>query len=194
MRLRDHHPDKELYKGRPSSFPSPVWDGSMGFLDNHAPLITRVEGLVSVKVTMADGKVEPREGWRGGSDEEHSARTRRIGRRHASHVRRIKPWSRHGVKPAYRIRDDGLRKGPLAVQSNCPRPVQLVADIHRQMEPSKVMTDGSGSSTSGAPDHGPLVPRGIDWFSSLRAKNKWYIFAHRCDGSGHFDRFVHNFR
>ncbi|HNK42657.1 MAG TPA: F0F1 ATP synthase subunit epsilon, partial [Flavobacteriales bacterium] len=57
MRLEIITPDKELYKGDAKLVSVPGVDGSMGFLDNHAPLITVLKAG-EVKVTMPDGKVE----------------------------------------------------------------------------------------------------------------------------------------
>ena len=57
MRLEIITPDKELYKGEAKLVSVPGVDGSMGFLDNHAPLITVLKAG-DVKVTMPDGKVE----------------------------------------------------------------------------------------------------------------------------------------
>ncbi len=43
-------PDKELFKGEAKSVTVPGVDGSMGFLNNHAPLITVLKaGEVKVK-------------------------------------------------------------------------------------------------------------------------------------------------
>lgn len=50
-------PDKELYKGEARLVSVPGVDGGMGFLDNHAPLITVLKAG-EVKVTLPDGKVE----------------------------------------------------------------------------------------------------------------------------------------
>jgi F-type H+-transporting ATPase subunit epsilon len=44
-------PDKELFKGEAKRVTVPGVDGSMGFLDNHAPLIT-VLRAGDVKLTM----------------------------------------------------------------------------------------------------------------------------------------------
>ncbi|MCB9170425.1 MAG: ATP synthase F1 subunit epsilon [Flavobacteriales bacterium] len=40
MRVEIITPDKELFKGEARSVTVPGVDGSMGFLENHAPLIT----------------------------------------------------------------------------------------------------------------------------------------------------------
>ncbi len=40
MRVEIITPDKELFKGEAKSVTVPGVDGSMGFLENHAPLIT----------------------------------------------------------------------------------------------------------------------------------------------------------
>ncbi|HRH38372.1 MAG TPA: ATP synthase F1 subunit epsilon [Flavobacteriales bacterium] len=40
MRVEIITPDKELFKGEASSVTVPGVDGSLGFLNNHAPLIT----------------------------------------------------------------------------------------------------------------------------------------------------------
>ncbi|MCI1751337.1 MAG: ATP synthase F1 subunit epsilon [Flavobacteriales bacterium] len=50
-------PDKELFKGEAKRVTVPGVDGSMGFLDNHAPLIT-VLRAGDVKLTMADNKTK----------------------------------------------------------------------------------------------------------------------------------------
>ena len=53
MRVEIITPDKELFKGEAKSVTVPGVDGSMGFLENHAPLITVLKaGEVKVK---ADG-------------------------------------------------------------------------------------------------------------------------------------------
>ena len=57
MKLEILTPDKSLYKGEAKLVSVPGVDGSMGFLDNHAPLITVLKAG-DVKVTMADGKVQ----------------------------------------------------------------------------------------------------------------------------------------
>ena len=50
MRVEIITPDKELYKGEATSVTVPGVDGSMGFLENHAPLITVLKaGDVRVK-------------------------------------------------------------------------------------------------------------------------------------------------
>jgi F-type H+-transporting ATPase subunit epsilon len=55
MRLEIITPDKELFKGEAKFVSVPGVDGSMGFLDHHAPLITVLKAG-NVEVTMADGK------------------------------------------------------------------------------------------------------------------------------------------
>ncbi len=57
MDLQIITPDKELFHGEAKSVIVPGVDGSMGFLDNHAPLITVLKAG-EVKVTLADRKVE----------------------------------------------------------------------------------------------------------------------------------------
>lgn len=48
-------PDKELFKGEASLVTVPGVDGSMGFLNNHAPLITVLKaGDVKVKTDKGD--------------------------------------------------------------------------------------------------------------------------------------------
>ncbi len=50
MRVEIITPDKELFKGEATSVVVPGVDGSMGFLENHAPLITVLKaGEVKVK-------------------------------------------------------------------------------------------------------------------------------------------------
>jgi F-type H+-transporting ATPase subunit epsilon len=50
MRVEIITPDKELFKGEASYVGVPGVDGSMGFLENHAPLITVLKaGDVRVK-------------------------------------------------------------------------------------------------------------------------------------------------
>jgi len=50
MRVEIITPDKELFKGEATSVTVPGVDGSMGFLNNHAPLITVLKaGDVLVK-------------------------------------------------------------------------------------------------------------------------------------------------
>lgn len=50
MRVEIITPDKELFRGEASYVGVPGVDGSMGFLDNHAPLITVLKaGDVKVK-------------------------------------------------------------------------------------------------------------------------------------------------
>ncbi len=57
MQLHIITPDKELFKGEAKSITVPGVDGSMGFLNNHAPLITVLKAG-EVKVTLPDNKVE----------------------------------------------------------------------------------------------------------------------------------------
>ena len=57
MELQIITPDQELFKGQAKSVTVPGVDGSMGFLDNHAPLITVLKAG-DVKVTLPDNKVE----------------------------------------------------------------------------------------------------------------------------------------
>ncbi len=57
MRLEIITPDKELFKGEAKLVSVPGVDGGMGFLDNHAPLITVLKAG-DVKVTLPDGNVE----------------------------------------------------------------------------------------------------------------------------------------
>ncbi len=50
MRVEIITPDKELFKGEAHSVTVPGVDGSLGFLNNHAPLITVLKaGEVKVK-------------------------------------------------------------------------------------------------------------------------------------------------
>jgi F-type H+-transporting ATPase subunit epsilon len=52
MKVEIITPDKELFKGEATSVTVPGVDGSMGFLNNHAPLITVLKaGDVKVKTT-----------------------------------------------------------------------------------------------------------------------------------------------
>lgn len=57
MKLQIITPDKELYKGDAKLVTVPGVDGSLGFLDNHAPLITVLKAG-DVKVVHTDGKEE----------------------------------------------------------------------------------------------------------------------------------------
>jgi F-type H+-transporting ATPase subunit epsilon len=57
MKLEIITPDKELYKGEAKVVSVPGVDGGMGFLDNHAPLITVLKAG-DVKVTLPNGTVE----------------------------------------------------------------------------------------------------------------------------------------
>lgn len=50
-------PDQELFKGEAKSVNVPGIDGSMGFLEGHAPLITILKAG-DVKVTLPDNKVK----------------------------------------------------------------------------------------------------------------------------------------
>lgn len=55
MRVEIITPDKELFKGEASYVGVPGVDGSMGFLDNHAPLITVLKaGDVKVKTDAGE--------------------------------------------------------------------------------------------------------------------------------------------
>ena len=54
MRVEIITPDKELYKGEAKSVTVPGVDGSIGFLNNHAPLITVLKAG-PVKVTTGSG-------------------------------------------------------------------------------------------------------------------------------------------
>jgi F-type H+-transporting ATPase subunit epsilon len=57
MRLEIITPDKEVFKGEAKQVSVPGVDGSIGFLDHHAPLITVLKAG-NVKVITPDGKVE----------------------------------------------------------------------------------------------------------------------------------------
>ncbi len=57
MNLQILTPDKELFKGEAKFVTVPGVEGSLGFLDNHAPLITVLKAG-NVKVVHADGKEE----------------------------------------------------------------------------------------------------------------------------------------
>jgi len=57
MDLQIITPDKELFHGEAKRVNVPGVDGSMGFLDHHAPLITVLKAG-EVKVTLPDNKVE----------------------------------------------------------------------------------------------------------------------------------------
>lgn len=57
MELQIITPDKELFKGEAKSITVPGVDGSMGFLDKHAPLITVLKAG-NVEVTLPDNKTE----------------------------------------------------------------------------------------------------------------------------------------
>lgn len=57
MDLQIITPDKELFNGQAKRVCVPGVDGSMGFLDHHAPLITVLKAG-EVKVTLPEGKVE----------------------------------------------------------------------------------------------------------------------------------------
>jgi F-type H+-transporting ATPase subunit epsilon len=55
MRVEIITPDKELFKGEATSVTVPGVDGSMGFLENHAPLITVLKaGEVKVKASAGE--------------------------------------------------------------------------------------------------------------------------------------------
>ena len=55
MRVEIITPDKELFKGEATSVTVPGVDGSMGFLKDHAPLITVLKAG-EVKVRTAEGE------------------------------------------------------------------------------------------------------------------------------------------
>ena len=57
MRVEIITPDKELFKGEARLVSVPGVDGSMGFLNNHAPLITVLKAG-DIRVIMANGNVE----------------------------------------------------------------------------------------------------------------------------------------
>lgn len=57
MELQIITPDKELFKGQAKRVTVPGVDGSMGFLDHHAPLITVLKAG-EVKVTLPDNKTK----------------------------------------------------------------------------------------------------------------------------------------
>ena len=57
MDLQIITPDKELFKGEATFVTVPGVDGSLGFLNHHAPLIT-VLRAGDVKVTLPNNKVE----------------------------------------------------------------------------------------------------------------------------------------
>lgn len=57
MDLQIITPDKELFKGEAKRVSVPGVDGSMGFLDHHAPLITVLKAG-EVKVFLPDNKTE----------------------------------------------------------------------------------------------------------------------------------------
>lgn len=57
MDLQIITPDKELFKGEAKRVSVPGVDGSMGFLDHHAPLITVLKAG-EVKVLLPDNKTE----------------------------------------------------------------------------------------------------------------------------------------
>lgn len=57
MDLQIITPDKELFNGQAKRVSVPGVDGSMGFLDHHAPLITVLKAG-EVKVALPEGKVE----------------------------------------------------------------------------------------------------------------------------------------
>jgi F-type H+-transporting ATPase subunit epsilon len=55
MRVEIITPDKALFKGEATSVVVPGVDGSMGFLNNHAPLITVLKaGDVKVKTSSGE--------------------------------------------------------------------------------------------------------------------------------------------
>ncbi len=56
MKVEIITPDKELFKGEADSVTVPGVDGSMGFLENHAPLITVLKaGDVHLKTASYPG-------------------------------------------------------------------------------------------------------------------------------------------
>ena len=57
MDLQIITPDKELFKGEAKRITVPGVDGSMGFLNGHAPLITVLKAG-EVKVTLPDNRTE----------------------------------------------------------------------------------------------------------------------------------------
>lgn len=57
MDLQIITPDKELFRGQAKRVTVPGVDGSMGFLDHHAPLITVLKAG-EVKVTLPDDQVQ----------------------------------------------------------------------------------------------------------------------------------------
>ena len=57
MELQIITPDKELFKGQAKRVTVPGVDGSRGFLDHHAPLITVLKAG-EVKVTLPDNKTK----------------------------------------------------------------------------------------------------------------------------------------
>ncbi|MCO6482228.1 MAG: ATP synthase F1 subunit epsilon [Flavobacteriales bacterium] len=57
MDLQIITPDKELFKGQAKRVSVPGVDGSMGFLDHHAPLITVLKAG-EVKVLLPDNRTE----------------------------------------------------------------------------------------------------------------------------------------
>lgn len=57
MNLQIITPDKELFHGQAKRVTVPGVDGSMGFLDHHAPLITVLKAG-EVKVTLPDDEVK----------------------------------------------------------------------------------------------------------------------------------------
>ncbi|MBL0127102.1 MAG: F0F1 ATP synthase subunit epsilon [Flavobacteriales bacterium] len=52
MKVEIFTPDKELFKGEAKSVTVPGVDGSMGFLNNHAPLITVLKAGDVKVITM----------------------------------------------------------------------------------------------------------------------------------------------
>jgi len=57
MKVEILSPEKQLFDGEASFVSLPGSDGSLGILDNHAPLITTLKKGV-VKLKMDDGKEE----------------------------------------------------------------------------------------------------------------------------------------
>jgi F-type H+-transporting ATPase subunit epsilon len=63
MKVEIITPDKTLFKGEASSVTVPGVDGSMGFLDNHAPLITVLKpGKVEVQTASGEESFEVKGG------------------------------------------------------------------------------------------------------------------------------------
>ncbi|MGB0166492.1 MAG: ATP synthase F1 subunit epsilon [Luteibaculum sp.] len=58
MRLEILSPDKDIFKGEVSSIVVPAVDGSLGILDNHAPLISTLK-KGSIEITGGENKSFP---------------------------------------------------------------------------------------------------------------------------------------